>query len=87
MKDEYVEKLAAIAYELSEASKEIMGAIEWYVTDSKSLYLDSEERAWKALDVALTIIKNDRSDVWKKKLSTLPKVTSHVPKETEDKKQ
>ena len=70
MKDEYIAKIAAIASELSEASKELMDALEWYSTDSKTLYLNSEQRAWRALNVALEIIKHDKPEVLKQ-LTTL----------------
>ncbi len=63
MKDEYIEKLAAIAYCLADAAKELNGAIEWYAADIKTLYQPSEKRAWEALDTALTIIKNDKPEV------------------------
>jgi predicted DCC family thiol-disulfide oxidoreductase YuxK len=80
MIDEYIEKLAAVAYQLSEASKELLGAIEWYAADMKSLHFDSEERGWKALDVALEIIKHDKPDAWKK-LTTVTSSTTIGDKE------
>lgn len=60
MKDEYTDRLAQIAGFLAEATQELCIAIGYHAQGLKTLNVDAEERAWKALDIALQIKKENK---------------------------